>query len=97
MKASEPKAGLTIDRVALADGHLRFVLNTAEGLLVALGTSVRTASQDVSNVEPETAAALKKVADALDKAFAVTRNERSAASAALKARLLHGEKKGRKA
>lgn len=87
------KTELTIERVALADGHLRFILNTAEGLLVALGTSVRSASQDTDNVEPETAEALRRVADALDKAYTVTRNERTAASTALKKRLMQGERR----
>ena len=48
------------DAMIIAEEHLRFVLNTTEGVLGALGTSIRTASQ-AEHVQPETKRAFEKV------------------------------------
>ena len=86
------KIELAFEKVAAADEHLRFVLNTAEGVLGVLGTTIRTASL-ASSVQPETRRAFDKVAKALDSAFGVTRDARSKASAAMNKRALGRIKK----
>ncbi len=86
----------TVDRefekVTAAEEHLRFVLNTAEGVLGVLGTSVNTASL-ADHAQPETKRAFAKVAKALNQAFSVVRDERAKASAAMKKRVIDKLKK----
>lgn len=86
----------TVDRefekVTAAEEHLRFVLNTAEGVLGVLGTAVHTAGM-AEHAQPETKRAFNKVAKALNKAFAAVRDERAKASAAMKRRVIDRVKK----
>lgn len=88
------KESLTADQCVSAESHVRFALNAIETVLIALGTTVNDARVDPS-VQPETEAALVKVAKALDRAFVVVRRERMAACKALTKRLLRSQIRSR--